>query len=291
METIFTASLGRSGTAHLVEVFNRFSTGCIAEHEPPDLLGRQLLAKSLFRPLARFDHGQRITNFGRNFQRKYVITDELLGRGKALEWYDANDLKKLRALADKRLRRITSFARKGYEHYIEVSQFFIRTHCEATIERLPNLGVIKLTRDPLMAARSLANREKTMFANSLPPDRTSNVFRIEEWSGLSRFQLYLHLWLETELRYHDFVERHEITKRFELDTTDLNDAAVLARMFATFGIEHGEIDALPPSNTNRVSTVVGAQDIVEYEALLNMAPPALIDRIGYLKNYSPPKAA
>jgi hypothetical protein len=291
LQTIFTASLGRSGTAHLTEVFKRFGKGCIAEHEPPDLLGRQLLSMPLFHALTKFDKRSQISNIGRNFQRKYYLTDELLGRGKALEWYDANDMAKLRRIGKKRLSRISKFESKGYDHYIEVSQFFIRTHCGVAFENLPQLGVIKLTRDPLQAARSLANREKKMFANSLPPDRSSNIFRIEDWSGLSRFQLYLHLWLETELRYHEFIDRQEIEKRFELNTTDLNKPDVLAQMFKTFGIDHHEIDILPPSNTNRVSTSIGDQDIAEYHDLLEMAGAELIDRISFLNNYSPPERA
>jgi len=291
MQKIFTATVGRSGSHNLAVLFNRFGTHCIAEHEPPDLLLRQLGQQAFFRRRGWLGAGSKIAHFGRNSQRKFLVTDEMLGRGSALEWYDQGKTDKLAKLAARKLRRIQRFERRGYQHYVESGQFFLRTHCRALARLIPDLAVIKLTRDPLQAARSLANRNKKPFANSNPPDRPSNLFRLDDWRHLSPFQLYLHLWIETELRYYDFVERHDIERRFEIETPDLLDRDRLTAMFNYFGIAHDEIEPVPPTNANATPTLNTESDIADFHRMLEMVPPALLDRIRYLKDFEPQMSA
>lgn len=287
MQKIFTATTGRAGSHNLVEVFNRFGKDCLAEHEPPQLLLQQLGQRPFFRDRGWFGPQSRIARYGRDFQRKYVTTDEALGRGQALEWYDCGETDKLKALAARKLRRIERFGRRGYRHYIESSQYFVRTHCHALAELAPGLAVIKLTREPLGTAKSLANREKALFVQSLPPDRPSNLFRVADWRGLNAFQLYLHLWIETELRYTAFIERWEIERRFEIETHELLDAGRVDAMFEYFGIAHDEIGALTRTNANPVPTRITEADVAEFYQVLELLPPALLERIEFLKGFDP----
>jgi hypothetical protein len=287
MQKIFNATVGRSGNAYLTTIFNRFGRECIAEHEPPDLVLRQIGQRPFFRDRGWLGANSRLAGLGRNFQRRFIVTDEMMGRGQALEWHDQSDHARLDDLVEKKLRRIEKYERQGYKHYVELGQFFIRTFSDSLARRVPDLAVIKLTRDPLEAARSLANRNKTMFANSLPPDRSCNLFRIADWQGLSPFQLYLHMWMEVELRYHDFLDRHPAVNHFEIETNELSDPARVAQLFDHFGIAHAGVEALAPENTNKTLTEVSAHDIEEFQQLINLAPANLIDRVAYLKGYEP----
>jgi hypothetical protein len=290
VQLIFTAALGRTGTHNLALAFQRYGIECVAEHEPPQLLLQQLGRHPFFRERGWLAERSRLAQLGRGLQRRFVVTEELLGRGRALEWLDAGEHERIRALARRRLRRIERFRRAGAKHYVETGQFFLRTFCYALHELVPEMGVIKLTRDPLEAARSLANRGKNPFNNSLPPDRPSNLFRIADWRALSPFQLYVHLWLETELRWLAFRERAGLRRVFEIATPELASAERLAALFGYFGVAHRPFEGLAPSNVNREPTRVSAQDVNEFHAVLDLLPDASRERIAWLRDYRPEAA-
>ena len=73
MKLIFFAVAGRSGSNYLTYLFNKFGKDCFSECEAPDLI---------------FKNNWVFGTLARNFQRKWIVTDEMLGRGKALEWYE-----------------------------------------------------------------------------------------------------------------------------------------------------------------------------------------------------------
>ena len=290
MQLVFTAALGRTGTHNLAQLFQRYGVDCVAEHEPPQLLLQQLGHRPFFARRGWLEERSRLARLGRGLQRRFVVTEELLGRGRALDWYDAGDDERIRALARRRLRRVERFRRAGAKHYVETGQFFLRTFCYALHELVPEMGVIKLTRDPLEAARSLANRGKHPFNNSLPPDRPSNLFRIADWSRLTPFQLYVHLWLETELRWLAFRERAAVSRVFEISTPELSQPERVAALFRRFGIEHRPFGTLAPSNANREPTRVSTEDVRQFHAVLDLLPAAQRERIAWLRDYRPEAA-
>jgi len=291
MQMIFTAVAGRSGTTSLAYLLNTYGISTICEHEPPDLLLRQLARTQMFRRMNWFTSNPRLLDFGRGFQRRYIVTNEMLGRGKALEYSDKNDTQKLGKLVDKRLARLRRFSRKSFQHYVESSQLFLRTFADETVRRVPDLGIIKLTRDPLKNARSLANRNRPLFQRALPPDRPSNLFRIEKWQQMSAFQLSLVQWIETQLRYQAFVDKNPAQRVFEIATEELSNRDRVAEMFAFFGMEHRPLTDLAPRNTNAEvnlpETSVTEQDVKEYHEVLELLPKELFDRIEYLRGYEP----
>ena len=283
VQIIFTANVGRSGSHNLTSVMNRHGIDCIAEHEPPDLVLRQLGHRPLFAKRGWFGPDSGIANWGRDLQRRFIVTHEMMGRGKALQWYGGGDADKIANLVDKRLRRIRRLTKGRYRHYIESSQFFIRTFCEETAKRVPDLGIIKLNRDPLENARSLVNRQRSLYLHALPPDHPSNIFRIENPEILSAYQVFVVQWLEQELRYQRFIERFEIEKVFEIDTPALSNSHRVSELFAYFNIDHRPIDDLKPSNENQVRTSVSQQDQEEFDQILAMLPPELALRIPVLQ--------
>ena len=295
MQIIYTATTGRSGTTSLAHIVNEYGKRCVAEHEPPDLVLRQIGHRAFFRRRGWLGNTSRVAMIGRAFQRRFLVTNEMMGRGKALKWYDSGDEQNLLRLARKRHRRATRFSRFGVDHYLESSQFFIRTFCDQAIRVNPNLGLIKLTRDPLENARSLANRKRSLFDHALPPDRKSNIFRVEDWQSLSPFQIFLVQWVEQQLRFHRFVETHEVQRLFSIRTEELGSAERIKAMFDFFGIEHLPIGHLPTSNTNTRSgyaeTKIGKSDTDEFYAVLDLLPSAMLDRIDALKGYKPERAA
>ena len=291
MQVIFTATLGRNGSQNLVDLFNRVGIDCVAEHEPPDLPLRQLGYLPFFRNRGWLGPGSRTAMIGRNFQRRFLAPDEMVGRGRALEWVARGDAVRLADLAQRRVRRLHKFARRGYRNYLEAGPYFLRTYGEETWRLLPGLGLIKLTRQPLANAKSFVNRQKVIWQNALPPDSPGNILRIDGWERLSKLQLYLYLWCETELKFAAFVERHAVTRVFRLDTPDLSDRARIEEMFRYFGIQHRPLADLAPTNTaathGKDATIITDEDVRAYYEFLNLVPANLLERIEYLKKYAP----
>ena len=291
MQLIFTATLGRNGSQNLVDLFNRFGDGCVAEHEPPDLPLRQFGHLPFFRKRGWFGPNSRVALIGRDFQRRYIVPDWQVGRGEALQWVERGDTAKLRGLAARKLRRIRRFESKGYAHYLEAGPYFLRTYGHQIHELAPDLGLIKLTRDPLQNAKSFVNREKDISKTALAPDRPGNILRIKNWEKFSKLQMYIHLWLETELKFVAFVEQHAVLKVFEIKTQELSSANRVSEMFAYFGISHRPLPQLTPTNTaqehGKRATRTTNQEVAEFKQLLEQVPPDLLDRIKYLNQYQP----
>ena len=58
-------------------------------------------------------------------------------------------------------------------------------------------------------------------------------------------------------------------------------------MFEYFGIAHDEIGALTRTNANPVPTRITEADVAEFYQVLEMLPPALLERIEFLKGFDP----
>jgi|TARA_B100001964_G_scaffold70586_1_gene80019 hypothetical protein len=276
MKLIFTAVVGRSGQSSLTYIFNKYGIGCFAEFEPPDLI---------------FRRKGKLGSIAQKIQRKWIVSHELLGRGKAKEWLENGNHKKLSMIAKKKIKRIDRLRKKYcFETYIEVSKFFMRTQCDHIYLNVPHLAIIKLTRDPLLNARSFANRRKRFYQDNVPPHYKQNCLQMNE-ERLSEFQLYLWSWFEIELRYFRFLEQHKVDKVFEIKTEGLNEKEEIIKMFNYFGIAYRDIIDLAPRNTNiqqgYQQTMVTSKDIKEYEDFINMVPAHLLNKVKYLKDYNP----
>jgi len=261
----------------MAEYFNRYGQNCFAEVEPPDLIYKQ-----------QWPFG----NWARIIQRKWIVTHEDLGRGKALGWYDNDTIEPLHHLAFKRIERIQRLCCKdNATTYLEVSKFFIRSYCDEVFRLKPDMGVMLLRRDPLQNARSYINRDKDFTLDGVMPYFKKACFPIN-MQKLSKFQLYLWQWVEIELRYQRFIETHGIRRHYELKTEDLNNPAAIEEFFRFFDIElKGRIEVIAPRNTNlsqgRAYTTVTAQDSRAFMEFLEMIPGPIMDRVSYIKDYIP----
>lgn len=268
---IFTVCTGRCGQHSLGEYLSKYTKDTLCEVEPPNL----------FYP-DTFLFGNQL----RNLQRKWLVTNEMLGRGKAIEWFRTENIAKLRELSSARLARIRRLCKRHRcENYFEVSKFFVRTYFDATFDINPNIGVLLLRRDPLSNAKSFLNRGKNFaLDNQLPHE--NNVILKMRTEKLSKFQLYLWQWCEVELRYRKFIREKKIYRHYEISNVDLDKPEKLCEMLDYFSIPHvghENIISQKPINTNVQNgfnpTKLTHRDYVEFENFLEMMPPNYLEEL------------
>lgn len=272
---VFTACTGRCGQFSLVDYINEFSASCLAEAEPPDLI---------------YPRHWPLSNWVRGIQRRWIVTDEDLGRGKALGWHDNDHSEPMRRLAERRLRRISrKCTRRGADSYFEASKFFIRSYCDAVFEQRPDLGVLLLRRDPISNARSFCNRRKDYRLDGLMPDFRKACLPMDT-NSLSKFQLYLWQWVEIELRYQRFLDDHAISRHYEFDTDDLNNPIRIEALLDHFSIRlKKSVHSLEPRNTNvskgQPETAVSMGDLEAFDNFVDRIPASVVDKLPHLPEY------
>ena len=279
--TIFTVCTGRCGQFSLVDYLNEFGEACLAEAEPPDLV---------------YPNNFPLGNYLRRFQRKWIVTNEDLGRGKALGWYDNDVRKPLQHLAKRKVQRIGNLCLKQQaRNYVEVSKFFIRSYCDAMIELMPDMGVLLLRRNPLFNARSFANRKKDFRLDGVMPN-FRKACQPMEIDSLSTFQLYLWQWVEIELRYQRFMNDHNISRYYEFDTDSLNEPMKVEALFSHFQIKlKKNLHILEPNNTatkpvnnvtkGREMTIGTAKDLEEFDRFIEQLPVSTLIKLPHLSSY------
>jgi hypothetical protein len=277
---IFTACTGRCGQFSLVEYLNVFGEACLAEAEPPSLI---------------YPNHWPLGNWLRHVQRRWIVTDEDLGRGDTLAWFDEDRREPLARLASRRIKRLSRLSRRAQARtYVEVSKFFIRSYCDAVADLRPDIGMILLRRDPLVNAKSFSNRGKNFRLDGVMPDFRKACLPMDS-RVFSPFQLYLWHWAEIELRFQRFIEVKQIGRHYVMRTEDLNSPQRIKELFDYFSIDRIEpIVRLEPRNTNeskgREGTVVSSADLDEFDRFYDMLPadvrhllPALV---GYRESYA-----
>jgi len=261
---IFTVCNGRCGSATLARLINSNSVDTLAEVEPPGLI---------------YPNNWALGNWLRNAQRRWIVTDEMMGRGRALDWYAGNRHFELRNLSASRLQRVDRLCgRLNKKHYFELSKFFIRTYFEATYSLRSDIGLLFLHRDPLYNAKSYVNRRKNFFLDNQSPVG-ENVLISMKPDLLSKFQLYLWSWCEVEMRFRRFVRQNKIKRYFELSSVDLLDHKKFFSMLDFFSIthiEHSEFVSVSPINTNEQDgygqTEITQKDLDEFCMFVDILP-------------------
>ncbi len=273
---IFTVTAGRSGQASLTALLNRHVPGCLAMFEEPHV-----------RP--------HLPGFGgdleRRFRRRFVETHELLGRGRVLAAFDEGEEAMLDRLAARRLRWIDrQVARRGARLYVDVSKYFARGLHRALARALPQAGLIRLVRDPILNMRSFLNRGRRFYLDNNRPDGPHNQVRLDP-AELSPGELYLWAWCELYLRYDALVDEFGLSPAVEIRTEDLNDTRTMAAHFDALGFDHERVETIPRRNTNVGAgfgeSAVAGQDIETFERFIARLPGATRERIAYLDGYDP----
>lgn len=273
---IFTVTTGRSGQAALADVIARHVPDAYAAFEEP----------SVQPYLPRVCWG-----FERRFRRRFIETDELLGRGKVLRAYANGDDAYLARIAWRRQRRIIAdMMRRRKSVYVDVSKFFARGLHRGWEQLLPEFSLIRLIRDPVSMLRSFLNRHKNFTLDNNLPDAQSNILRLDSRSW-ELGELYLWSWCELYLRCEQLIERGKVSCAVDMRTEDLDDPVRTAEAFAVLGLSHTPLVPARRMNTNVErglgETCPAREDIVLFERFLNRIPPHIRSKIRYLDGYDP----
>jgi hypothetical protein len=218
----------------------------------------------------------------------YVFNPSMFGR--PIYDYTVGDRRNTRQLL---ARKAWIVARRGAPTYVETSHAFLKSYFDLAPEYFDNLKVIHLLRNPLMVARSEANREE--FAHWLRfPLRhyrgaggrkyfrwslTGNepIFKHFDPAKLTRFQWYVIQWIEIENRAMEFLDRTgKLDECFTLETPgDMNNRARIRELLDFYGLaqRQPEITLAGSRNLNPRPTVVGDEDRRQFAEVVAALPP------------------
>ena len=273
---VFTVTAGRSGQNTLTRFLNTHVAGCYAAFEEPKA------PSSL--PWVFGD-------FEKRFRRRFIQTHELLGRGKVLTAYESSNLEFIESIVAKRMDLIAArLQQHDARIYVDVSKFFARGLHVGFARAIPEMGLIRLVRDPLMNMRSFLNRNKNFYLDNSVPDASSNILQLDS-SEMEKGELYLWAWCEMYLRFDRLIEDLGTDRAVEIRTEDLNDATKINVAFDKLGLEHSPVEVGVRLNRNvakgLADTQVSAGDIDLFERFLERLAPEFRRRITYLDNYDP----
>ena len=177
---IFTVTTGRSGQATLHKILKKFTLNCHSEFEAPNI-----------NPVFPFFLG----DIEKKIRRKFIETNELLGRGKVIAAYENNDIEYITKIAKRRLALIEKkMENLQVDYYFDVSKFYIRALYKGFNSILNSISLVFLVRDPLLNMKSFYNRKKNFLLDNSLPSAKSNLLRIDT-KGLSK-EFYLWSWAE-----------------------------------------------------------------------------------------------
>lgn len=277
---IFTASTGRCGEASFSDLINRDVPDTYAAFEEPHVTPRLPGV---------------LGDLERHFRRRFVETDELLGRGRVLRAFAQGDDDFIERVVIRRLADIRRhMERAGKRIFFDVSKFFVRGLHVGYQRQLPRFSVVLLVRDPIVNMRSYLNRDKTFFKDSAPPDAPRNELRLDP-ADLEKGELYLWAWFETYLRFLRLQESPQVEASAEINTDDLNSVEAMSRHFKALGLACPHLRPAEVLNTNvqigRPATAITSADRALFERFVSRLPSAQLERIGYLKAYQPAASA
>jgi hypothetical protein len=277
---IFTVSTGRCGEASLSNLINRDVRGAYAAFEEPHVSPK---LPGLLGDLER------------HFRRRFVETDELLGRGRVLRAFAEGDDAFIERVVARRLAQIRrQLGRCGKHIFFDVSKFFVRGLHVGYQRLLPRFALVLLVRDPIVNMRSYLNRDKTFFKDSAPADAPRNELRLDP-AGLEKGELYLWAWFETYLRFLTLRGLSKVEGAVEIRTDDLNCVAAMSRHFKALGLDCAQLHPANVLNSNveigRPATAVTPADIALFERFVSRLPSPQLGRIAYLNSYRPKPTA
>jgi hypothetical protein len=273
---IFTVVAGRSGQASLTDIFRRHVPNCYPAFEEPQV-----------HPVLR----GRLGNYERRFRRKYIQSNELLGRGKVLAAYEDGNTEYLEKIAAKRIESIhKAMGKAGSSLYVDVSKFFARGLHRGFLEILPEISLIWLVRDPIANMRSCLNRNKDFFLDNSAPESESNLLRLDS-TDMEKGELYLWIWCELYLRYEQMVACGKVARHVRIRTERLDDSAYMEETFERLGVEHSAIEKGPRLNTNASQglgeTRATEEDRATFDRFISRLPRDKRRQLTYFDDYEP----
>lgn len=269
---IFTVTNGRTGQATLHKILKKFTLNCYSEFEAPNI--------NIILPFFLGDIEKKI-------RRKFIETNELLGRGKVITAYENNDVGYIKKITK---RRLASIEKKmdslRVDYYFDVSKYYIRGLYKGFNSMLNSISLVFLVRDPLLNMKSFYNRNKNFFLDNSSPSAVSNLLRIDI-KDLSKKELYLWAWAEIFLRYKKISKSNNISRSIIFKTEDLHSPEKIKKLFNFLNIKHTIINATKKINTNAelgiTNTIIEKDDLILLKSFIKKIPNHHIDLIKELK--------
>jgi hypothetical protein len=273
---IFTVCAGRSGQSSFTHLLQNSVPNCHVAFEAPHAN-------------VRFEG--RLGNWERRFHRRFIETNELLGRGRVLTAFENSDEEYLARIARKRLDLIhRDMVQSGNNIYFDVSKFYARGLHVGFDRILDSYSLVLLVRDPVKNMRSFLNRNKNFFLDNNQPDSASNILRMDT-ASLAKGELYLWAWCELYLRFLEMANRTEVDKSIILRTSNLENADCMAKSLDELELGHGPVVTTSPRNTNKSlgfeATKESEEDIRLFTGFLDKLPTDLRKSIDYFDDYVP----
>ena len=256
---VYVVSAGRSGQASLSNILQQAYPNSYVAFEEPQI--KYFLPRCL-------------SWLERKFRRKFIETNELLGRGKVLTAFARNDQDELRHYGLQKYDWLEKKTKeRGSNICFEVNKHFIHgLHSGLDPLIKSNHQLVSLVRDPLLNMRSYLNRNKDFYLDNVATDCEYNEIVIHP-SKLTKGQLYLHSWCECYLRAEKFAVKHGI-KNHVLFTHDLTNKNKIDEFLTRLGFAYQPVLSFEKTNTNKdqgfVETTVTRQDIDEARYFIAM---------------------
>jgi len=269
---IFTITTGRSGQMTLYDILLKYSRNCLTEFESPTLY------KNIF--------SGKLGVLEKKFRRKFIDTNELLGRGKTLSAYENNNIQFINKIVTKKLRSINRKLKKTDSNiYFDVSKHFVRSLYLGFDSLLENYSVVLLVRDPMLNMRSFLNRKKNFFLDNSSPHLKSNILAMDT-SGWSDGEYYLWSWVETILRFKKISNFEKVKKSLIIKTEDLEKSDSIANILNKLEVPHKEIHEIKKLNTNisqgHGMTKINYDDYHVLKKFVSRLPSEKINELGSL---------
>lgn len=265
---IVVVSPGRSGQASFSSVLEQAFPSAYVAFEEPQI---------------EYIFPKKISFLERKIRRKFVETDELLGRGKVLKAFENSDFKKLQKYGDAKVNwLLKKMAQKNTNVAFEVNKHFLHG-LHIGIKQTPNmeLKMIELVRNPLHNMRSFLNRNKNFYLDNSPPDCINNELIISQ-AGLTKGQLYLHAWCECYLRARRFCKDKGIDL-LSITTSDLENPKIVKNLLEKLGMPMCKLENFDKFNTNSVlgygETIVTQKDAGDAELFWKMIPKEIMAKL------------
>ena len=232
---IFTVTVGRSGQSTLYDILQKHSYRCLSAFEAPNIIPN----------FTGF-----LGDIEKRFRRKFIETDELLGRGKILRAFEKDQHKYIEYIAKKRIMSIEKQAKKtGANIYFDISKFYARGIHIGFNNILEEFSLVFLVRDPLLNMISFVNRNKNFFLDNSFPENNKNMLQMDS-SKFDKGEFYLWSWSEMLLRYKNISCSSKVKKSVFINTDDLLEPKKISKILENLGVSHSKIDKVEKKNTN-----------------------------------------
>jgi hypothetical protein len=269
---VFTVTAGRSGQVSLSEIINKYSINCHAEVEHPEI---QTFFKGR---LGKYEH---------NFRRRFIETNELLGRGKVLTSFVDNDINYIASIAKKKETIFNALLKGNSKIYFDVGKHFARGLHLGFDQVLESYSVVLLVRDPMENILSFIRRDKDFYRDNNHPSDLMNqyVFIKDKYTPV---ELYAWMWVEIYLRFLSMVKSDKINSYYVLHTQDLNKKEKIMDLFEVLGLKGNFTDfkAIKMNTSNSRGASLSTNERDQFLSFISDLPVKILNKIPILKKYA-----